>query len=80
MVPFWFVGSKFLQMNYEMSVTEADSLMMLPEGMIVIMGPLIGLINDGCGLQLRGQLNLLTAACLLLSVGMIDYRDATFSL
>ena len=46
MVPFWFMGSKFIQKQFSKDLVEADMLMQLPEGCIVIISPLLGLILD----------------------------------
>eukprot|EP01034_Spumella_vulgaris_P025598 gene25598-32070_t len=68
MVPFWFVGSKFIQINYGMSVGRADALMLLPEGVIVVVSPLSGYLMDTYRLSLRTKLSLLALACVSLAV------------
>eukprot|EP00933_Yihiella_yeosuensis_P042716 TRINITY_DN37381_c0_g1_i1.p1 TRINITY_DN37381_c0_g1~~TRINITY_DN37381_c0_g1_i1.p1 ORF type:complete len:423 (-),score=57.76 TRINITY_DN37381_c0_g1_i1:26-1294(-) len=45
-VPFWFFGSRYLQENFDESLNSADRLMMLPEGMIAILSPIVGLYVD----------------------------------
>lgn len=46
MVPFWFIGSKFLQEAYGLSIVSADWLMLLPEGAIVIISIPLGLFLE----------------------------------
>lgn len=43
-VPFWFCGSKYLQDMFAMDVSIADSIMTIPESMIIIVGIPIGII------------------------------------
>ena len=63
MVPFWFIGSKFFQINYGLHVQQADFLMLMPEGAMVIISPLLGLVLDWLQLPLKYKLVLLGAAC-----------------
>lgn len=66
MVPFWFLGSKFLQDHYNLSIGSADALLLLPEGMIAIVSVPIGHLLDtySCGTKLR--LRMLGVSCLFL--------------
>ena len=34
-VPFWFIGAKHLQLKWHMALSEADGLMLLPEGISI---------------------------------------------
>lgn len=78
-IPFWFMGSKFLQLNYGLSVENADFLMILPEGAMVVVSPLLGLVVDWLQLSLRSKLYLMGAVCfgtgsalLMLALGYAD--------
>jgi MFS family permease len=62
-VPFWFSGSKFLQRNYGLSLENSDFLMMLPEGAMIIVSPLLGLVVDYLRLSLARKLCLMGAMC-----------------
>lgn len=44
-VPFWFIGSKYLQDYYSQTVMYADTLMTIPEGMVVILGFPLALLS-----------------------------------
>ena len=68
MAPFWFLGSKFLQINYQMEVEKADYLMLLPEGLMVIIAPLLGFVLDFMHLSLYGKLMLLSTVCMGMSI------------
>ena len=43
-VPFWFIGSKYIQESYAANVDIADSMMTIPEGLVVIIGFPLGLL------------------------------------
>jgi hypothetical protein len=62
-VPFWFTGSEVLQRNYGLSLENSDFLMMLPEGAIIIVSPLLGLLVDYLRLSLARKLCLMGAVC-----------------
>ena len=66
MVPFWFLGSKFLQDCYSLTVGQADGLMLLPEGMIALVSVPIGMLLDSYNCATKLRLQLLAASCLLL--------------
>lgn len=74
-VPFWFIGSKFFQTNYLMEVEKADFLMLLPEGVMVFVSPLLGIFLDCLRVTLKYKLVLL--GCCLFSMtaafGMLAY-------
>jgi hypothetical protein len=65
------VGSKFLQVNYKMTVSVADAYMLLPEGAMVVLSPLFGLYLDKANLSLPAKLKLLAGACFGLGVSYI---------
>ena len=44
-VPFWFIGSKYLQDYYSQTVMLADTLMTIPEGMVVMLGFPLALLS-----------------------------------
>lgn len=82
MVPFWFIGSKFLQLNYNMTVGTADTYMMLPEGAMVVVSPLFGIYLDRTSHSLPAKINFLALTCIglglsyvLLSVGYFFIED-----
>lgn len=56
----------FLKDSYHMNVTSADSLMLLPEGAIVVVSLPLGLLLDKYNPKLSLKLNLLGFSCLLL--------------
>eukprot|EP01031_Cornospumella_fuschlensis_P044896 gene44896-54914_t len=43
-VPLWFFGSKYLQDHFQLSTSQADSMLTLPEGAVVVLGIPIGMI------------------------------------
>ena len=67
-MPFWFLGSKFLQDHYSLSVSRADALMLFPEGMIAIVSVPIGYLLDLSKCNTRSRLKLLTISCLFLPI------------
>lgn len=67
-VPFWFIGAKFFQINYHMEVEKADFLMLLPEGVMVFISPLLGLFLDCLRVTLKYKLVLL--GCCLFSMSV----------
>jgi nitrate/nitrite transporter NarK len=71
MVPFWFIGSKYMQDYYDMSVGRADTLMLLPEGLIVFISSPLGYYIDRSRMGLSPQLRLLAMSCLALAVGYV---------
>lgn len=68
MVPFWFLGSKFLQDHYSLAVGRADALMLFPEGMIAIVSVPIGYLLDLSKCNTKSRLKLLSVACLFLPI------------
>ena len=68
MVPFWFLGSKFLQDSYSLSVSHADALMLFPEGMIAVVSVPTGLLLDRHDVSTNVRLRMLSASCALLPV------------
>ena len=71
MVPFWFIGSKLLQLNYNMSMSTADSYMLLPEGAMVVISPLFGLYLDRTAHALSTKINFLAIACIGLGMAYL---------
>ena len=45
-VPFWFIGAKHISVAWGYSLTAADVMMLFPEGLIGIIGPVLGCIVD----------------------------------
>lgn len=68
MVPFWFMGSKFLQNYYGLSVTLADTLMLVPEGAIVFLSLPVGFIVDYFHWSMRTKLKVLSYSIFMLPV------------
>jgi hypothetical protein len=48
MVPFWFIGGKYFQESFGMSVATSDALMLLPEGVMVLVALPLGMGLDRC--------------------------------
>jgi hypothetical protein len=71
MVPFWFLGSKFLQDNYALSVTKADALMLFPEGLIAVISTPMGIILDRLRYSTKYKLQLLAAVLLSLPLSYL---------
>lgn len=67
MVPFWFMGSKYLQVNYGLSMSVADMLMFLPEGMIVIVAIPLGYCSDSYQWTIRTKLRVFVMACCVMA-------------
>ncbi|CAE8647158.1 unnamed protein product [Polarella glacialis] len=63
-VPFWFFGSRYLQDHFGCSLLFADSMMLLPEGMIALLSPLVGVLVDRSNWGLRLKLQVLSASLL----------------
>lgn len=73
MVPFWFIGSKYLQDTYHIDVSMADALVLLPEGLIVLIGAPVGYLLD------RYQLSTVTMCYMLAaSIFMLPLCYMTF--
>lgn len=62
-VPFWFIGAKTLQSRFGIDLATADAMILLPEGSILVVGPLIGVLSDRWRLGVRALL--LSGACSL---------------
>lgn len=77
MVPFWFVGSKFLQDGFGLSVTVADLLLLLPEGMITVISIPLGYYLDYLKLSMPTQLRILalSVSMLTLSYSVLVYES-----
>ncbi len=84
MVPFWFLGSKFLQLKYGFDILVGDAFMLLPEGLIVVLGPLVGIYLDRMKfstrvllLQLGMSVSILPIAYMVLIKGSSMENQAT---
>jgi hypothetical protein len=71
MVPFWFIGSKYLQLRFAFDVQRADALMLLPEGSIILLGPLLGIFLDRMKFTKRTKLLQLAVGVALLPIGYL---------
>lgn len=71
MVPFWFIGSKFFQVNYKFDIFQADALMLLPEGCMVIISPLFGYIMDTMKVTLPTKYVIFSLSCLFMSISYL---------
>lgn len=65
------MGSKFLQDYYDMSVGRADTLVLLPEGAIVVIALPLGILLDRLNLSTRTKLRLLAASVLILPLSYL---------
>ena len=81
-VPFWFIGAKTLQSRFGIDLATADAMIQLPEGSILVVGPLIGVLSDRWRLGVRALL--LSGACslalipaALLSLAWLPLPDGT---
>ena len=74
-VPFWFIGAKSIELKWGLPTALADGLILLPEGCIVIIAPLLGWMCDSWRLLLRTRLVL--QACAQLLIGGSLYALAT---
>lgn len=81
MVPFWFLGSKYIQNTYFLEVKSADLLMLLPEGTIVIVSPFLGFYID-IDKSPKGifkKLIALAISCLFMSVAYLMLVNGSVS-
>lgn len=77
MVPFWFMGSKYMQEYYGLDMVQADDLMVIPEGMIVLVCLPLGMLVDNFRLSFRAKLCIVALATLLMAVAyglLVSYR------
>jgi hypothetical protein len=78
MVPFWFAGSQFLQEYYGLSVLQADSLLLIPEGSIILLSIPLGYINDRYLKSASTKLYVLSMSIIVLPISyliMIHYAN-----
>lgn len=68
MVPFWFIGSKYLQNTFGMNVALGDGLLILPEGMIVVVSLPVALLLAKYSLSVEWTLVVLGLSELLLGI------------
>lgn len=71
MVPFWFIGSKHLQQHFNMSISTADAVMLIPEGSILVLALPVGLLVDRCKLNARQILGLASLSTCLIGVSFL---------
>lgn len=71
MVPFWLMGSKYLQIYYNMSVIPADTLLLFPEGMIVIVSIPLGICLDRFQLSAPLRIQFLSLSILSLTISYL---------
>ena len=71
MVPFWFLGSKFLQLKYGFDILVGDAFMLLPEGLIVLLGPLVGIFLDRMKFSTRSLLLQLGTSIAILPIAYL---------
>ena len=71
------MGSKYLQDRYLLSITAADSLILLPEGMIVLVALPLGIWLDKQKIDISRKMVYLATACAALCV---SYLLLAFSL
>jgi MFS family permease len=67
MVPFWFMGSKYLQSTYNISVSKADSYMLIPELQMVICSSILGILMDKYPTGAHTRMLVLSFSCALLA-------------
>jgi MFS family permease len=70
-VPFWFMGSKYLQNALHLSVSKADSYMLIPELVMVFFSSLLGIIMDKYPLTARTRMIGLTVSTTILALAYI---------
>jgi len=70
-VPFWFIGSKYMQDNLHLSVYVADALMGIPDGMIIAVCLPLGLLVSRCGCSLRSQLACLSVSSIAMAASFL---------
>ena len=68
MVPFWFLGSAYLQTTHGMTVSKADALVLLPECMICFCALPIGIFLDTHQFDLSRRCEYLSISCFCLGV------------
>ena len=71
MVPFWYIGSKYLQNQYNFSLSSADAFLVLPEGCIVLVGPILGQYIDKTKPSSQQMFRMLTVANLIVPLAYI---------
>jgi hypothetical protein len=67
-VPFWFYGSKYLQDNFDFPVENADWVMALPEGLVVITGFPFGLLVSKLQVSVKAKLLGFSVSLLFMSL------------
>mmetsp|Transcript_15956 Transcript_15956/g.48400 ORF Transcript_15956/g.48400 Transcript_15956/m.48400 type:complete len:296 (-) Transcript_15956:64-951(-) len=70
-VPFWFIGSKHLQERFGMSISRADTVMLIPEGSILLLALPIGILADKCELGPRPLLAIASVSTILIGLSLL---------
>eukprot|EP00928_Gymnodinium_smaydae_P043005 TRINITY_DN28906_c0_g2_i1.p1 TRINITY_DN28906_c0_g2~~TRINITY_DN28906_c0_g2_i1.p1 ORF type:complete len:442 (+),score=33.65 TRINITY_DN28906_c0_g2_i1:167-1492(+) len=68
LVPFWFYGGGYIQHKWGYGLAAADALMLYPEGGMVILSPVLGILVDK--LLRRVRTRLIVLCCSLISVSI----------
>jgi MFS family permease len=69
-VPFWFIGSKHIVLTWNVSLADADVLLLLPEGLIGVLAPPYGMLIDRMGWTLPTRLLAAAAALSLVPIAL----------
>ena len=56
-VPFWFIGAKHIALKYGTPLTDADAMLVFPEGLIALVAPPFGFLIDRWQWSLRTRLH-----------------------
>lgn len=70
-VPFWFIGAKAIALRWDMSLAEADTFLLWPEGAIGVIAPPFGMLIDRQGWTLRTRLSVSAIALGLIPLGYL---------
>lgn len=65
-VPFWFIGAKVIAQRWGMSLVQADTFLLLPEGGIALIAPPLGMLVDRQRWSLRRRLTVSAASLALI--------------
>mmetsp|Transcript_2152 Transcript_2152/g.4816 ORF Transcript_2152/g.4816 Transcript_2152/m.4816 type:complete len:239 (+) Transcript_2152:3-719(+) len=66
-IPFWFYGSGFLQRSHGYTVAEADTLMVVPEGLLCVLSIPVGIVVDRFGFGLNVLQNAFAVCAVLIA-------------
>ncbi len=70
-VPFWFTGSKYFQDTLALDLKLADTIMTIPETMIILVGVPVGVLVNKYQLTTKLKLRLLGVSLLTMSISFI---------